>query len=307
MMFSRKAIQALKYYVYGLKYPEGKKNYFYIGKGKGNRVFSHINQKVRRGIKDPKYDIIESLRTEGKTPKIDIIRHGLTEYEALLLESALIDVFGVDQITNKVRGVDSTKYGLMSPKVVEENYKGDVFESAAWKKDYEKEISNKLWNMTLDKLQDTTVIYRKGRRTGSSGVMRLTDREIGSDIKFVLSQAPGIFLYISNPDKKVSIDLMQKIMRQKNSIESELGFQLSWSPSNRRAQYISFHYKGDLTNNSKFSEKEWPRPLKSWGDTFNPTNLVPLHEDLEIMTKFFSEIAPRFEKVMRKYVLKIIK
>ena len=154
----KKIIEKLKRYVYGLRYQIQK--YFYIGKG-GNRVFSHINQKVKRGIIDPKYDVIESLRAQGKQPEIDIIRHGLTEYEALLLESALIDVFGVDQITNKVRGIDASKYGLMTPKIIQEIYKANRFETAAWKKDYEKEIANKLWNMTLDKLRYNTHMHKK--------------------------------------------------------------------------------------------------------------------------------------------------
>lgn len=92
-----------------------------------------------------------------------------------MLESALIDVFGVEQITNKIRGIDDSRYGLMSPQVLQFKYKGKTFETAAWKKDYEKEVANKLWNMTLDKLQDKTLIFKKGRRTGSSGVIRLQD------------------------------------------------------------------------------------------------------------------------------------
>ena len=101
----------------------GGHDYFYIGKGKGNRVFSHVKQTSARGISDPKFDIISKLRSEGG-PEIDIIRHGLTEQEALLLESALIDVLGVDQIANKVKGFNSEKYGLMSPKNIEAQYKG---------------------------------------------------------------------------------------------------------------------------------------------------------------------------------------
>ena len=64
MMLSRKAIQ--------IKYPEGKKNYVTF-KGKGNIL--------RRGIKDPKGDI----SPKDKHPRH--YWHGLTEYEALLLES----------------------------------------------------------------------------------------------------------------------------------------------------------------------------------------------------------------------------
>jgi hypothetical protein len=141
--FSHKTIEALEYYVYGLKDPVSKK-YFYIGKGKGNRVFSHVNQSVRRGMLDPKFDVIDALKALGG-PEIDIIRHGLKENEALLLESALIDTLGVDQLVNKVRGVDSDKFGLMSPVAISQQYRGVPFRSnvkaicfkinRGWKKD----------------------------------------------------------------------------------------------------------------------------------------------------------------------------
>ena len=86
----------MKYYVYGRVSKQ--RNIFILVKVK--QGFSHINQKVKRGIKDPKYDIISNLRDQGG-PEIDIIRHGLNEYEALLL--VLYDAFDVSQITNKVR------------------------------------------------------------------------------------------------------------------------------------------------------------------------------------------------------------
>ena len=63
--FSSNTKKALKSYVYGLRYPCSEKQYFYIGKGTGNRVFSHINQKIKRGVKDPKYDVIQSLQNLG--------------------------------------------------------------------------------------------------------------------------------------------------------------------------------------------------------------------------------------------------
>lgn len=123
--FSPNTIQSIQYYVYGLRIP-GEQRYFYIGKGRGNRVFAHAQQKIRHGIQDPKFDVIQSIKHLGG-PEIDIIRHGLTEDQALLVESALIDVMKVDQITNKVRGHDSEVYGLMSPKNVEAQYCGKPF------------------------------------------------------------------------------------------------------------------------------------------------------------------------------------
>ena len=154
LKFSANTIKSLKYYVYGLKYPNSENDYFYIGKGLGNRVFSHVHQKIKKGIKDPKFDIINSLRNVGG-PEIDIIRHGLNENEALLLEAALIDVFGVNQITNKVKGIDSNKYGIMSIKNIEANYKGKDFTlnisavcfkiNQAWHKDIkEEDLYNKI-------------------------------------------------------------------------------------------------------------------------------------------------------------------
>ena len=161
MKFSRKTIEGIKFYVYGLRYP-GKKQYFYIGKGKGNRVFSHIKQKNRQGIKDPKFDIIESLQEFGG-PEIDIIRHGLEEKDALLLEAALIDVLGVKQIANKVRGIDSDRFGLMSPRDVEANFKGLEFNlkipavcfkiNKKWKKNISEqdlyEVVRKRWYLSV--------------------------------------------------------------------------------------------------------------------------------------------------------------
>ena len=90
--FSSNTVSALQYYVYGLKYPNAERNYFYIGKGKGNRVFSHVNQKIKNGIKDPKYDIIKSLEKSGG-PEIDIIRHGLNEKEAFKSNLYISDFF----------------------------------------------------------------------------------------------------------------------------------------------------------------------------------------------------------------------
>ena len=123
--FSRKTIEAIRYYVYGLK-KSGSRDYFYIGKGKGNRVFSHINQKIKKGILDPKFELIQSLKDQGGV-EIDIIRHGLSEHEALLIESTLIDALGVFQLTNKVRGVDSNQFGLMPPESLDQQYKGLPF------------------------------------------------------------------------------------------------------------------------------------------------------------------------------------
>ena len=128
--FNRNTIDNLKFYVYGLKDPFTNK-YFYIGKGKANRVFSHVNQKIKRGIDDPKYEKIQEIRLQGGKVKIDIIRHGLDERQALLIESCLIDTLGVNQMANKVKGIDHDRFGLMPVNVIKQIYKGKDFKTSA--------------------------------------------------------------------------------------------------------------------------------------------------------------------------------
>ena len=62
--FSANTIKSLKYYVYGLKYPNSENDYFYIGKGLGNRVFSHVHQKIKKGITSGL--IIAKKQTKGR-------------------------------------------------------------------------------------------------------------------------------------------------------------------------------------------------------------------------------------------------
>ena len=148
--FSKRTIEHLKYYVYGLRNPETDK-YFYVGKGKGNRVFSHVNQKIKRGIVDPKFDVLQALSSKGG-PAINIIRHNLTEHQALLLESALIDVLDVSQITNQVRGIDADQFGLMSVKSVDEQYKGLKFRRKIPAVCFK---INKRWHISADELYES--------------------------------------------------------------------------------------------------------------------------------------------------------
>jgi hypothetical protein len=122
--FSKEAIDNLKYYVYKLIDPRDGK-VFYIGKGKGNRVFSHINLSERYESKDEEISDKISLIREIKNDGLDVIavihRHGINdEYTAYQVEAALIDEY--NNLTNIQSGHNSNDYGPINVNQVESIY-----------------------------------------------------------------------------------------------------------------------------------------------------------------------------------------
>lgn len=73
---------------------------FYVGKGRGKRALSHLDEIAE----SEKVHKINELRQLGVTPTIEILKYGLTEGEALQIESAAIELLGLEKLTNCVRG-----------------------------------------------------------------------------------------------------------------------------------------------------------------------------------------------------------
>lgn len=96
----------LGFYVYAYIDPRDK-SVFYVGKGVGSRAIAHLNeesesQKVLR---------ILEIRESGSEPRIDIIARGLRDdREATRVEAALIELIGITNLTNIVRGHQSTDF-----------------------------------------------------------------------------------------------------------------------------------------------------------------------------------------------------
>ena len=122
--FSKEAIDNLKYYVYKLIDPRDGK-VFYIGKGKGNRVFSHINLSERYESKDEEISDKISLIREIKNDGLDVIavihRHGINDEDtAYQVEAALIDEY--NNLTNIQSGHNSNDFGPINVNQVESIY-----------------------------------------------------------------------------------------------------------------------------------------------------------------------------------------
>lgn len=115
--FKRDVCEKLKYYVYA--YYDSKDNGlpFYIGKGKGNRCFQHLYSDSTSG---PKVEKLKEIYLRDEYPTIEILRHGMTESEALIAECLAIDLIGKENLTNIQNGHGSRRFGRHSIDIIKE-------------------------------------------------------------------------------------------------------------------------------------------------------------------------------------------
>ncbi len=137
--FSNEVKEKLKFYVYRLVDPRNGRT-FYVGKGKGDRVFAHIKAKdVSSFYKEnadekdednsdiSKIKMIMDIRNDGLEVIHIIQRWGLEEKEAFEIEQAFIDYFGLDRLGNKVNGHDAER-GMSSANEIEKRLMAEPFE-----------------------------------------------------------------------------------------------------------------------------------------------------------------------------------
>lgn len=121
--FSPIVQENLGWYVYALADPRDGR-LFYIGKGKGNRVFAHAADATGGDAETEKLTLIREILASGNTVETLILRHAIpNEKQAYLVESVLIDfaTMLVDRnmdlrtgLTNIASGHNSEFLGIMS-------------------------------------------------------------------------------------------------------------------------------------------------------------------------------------------------
>jgi hypothetical protein len=97
--------QKLKNYIYALYDPANSSELpFYVGRGVGDRVFSHLKESHN----DEVQEMIKSIRSRGIEPTVKIILHGLSAQQAKAAETVSIAMLGKDNLANKVKGSGSS-------------------------------------------------------------------------------------------------------------------------------------------------------------------------------------------------------
>lgn len=185
MSFDEKTKTALESYVYFLINPRNKE-IFYVGKGVNDRIFDHILMKIDEDRKNLKYQTIEDIRRDGDKVELIIFRHGMTDKEAILVESCLIDFirYTNSNLTNIQSGHNSILKGIMTIDEIKRKYNAEPLE----------EIPNDFLiiniNKTYKRNSDYDDIYQATKDT-----WRLDKRRV-KKIKYVLSEYDGLIVEV---------------------------------------------------------------------------------------------------------------
>jgi hypothetical protein len=163
--FPPEVMEKLRTYVYRLIDPRNGET-FYIGKGKGNRVFAHVQEKVDENDPTTKLRRIRDIHLAGLEVVHVIHRHGMDDATAFEVEAALVDAY--PGITNEVAGVATVEFGAMHADEIIRRYAAEpaVFEhrallisvsrSAAEASLYE--ATRYAWKLRLDKAREAQVV-----------------------------------------------------------------------------------------------------------------------------------------------------
>lgn len=121
--FPPEVADKLHYYVYRLIDPRNGET-FYIGKGKGNRVFAHARGDIETDSLSEKMTRIRSIHIAGFDVAHVIHRHGLSEKSAFEVEAALIDAY--PGITNIMDGHGNSDFGAMHSSEIIKKYSAET-------------------------------------------------------------------------------------------------------------------------------------------------------------------------------------
>lgn len=176
--FSEKTLTAINgFYVYALIDPRSN-DVFYIGKGTGNRVFSHEMESGKTSVVEKeKIRKIQDIEKSGLSVKRIMVNWGLSEQEAFASEASLINLFNFisgNQLSNIVAGhhihegltVENfeLKYGAVPLKIEEIKHNILIIKI---NKLYRKDMSNYeiydavrgMWKVSLESIKSRKIQY----------------------------------------------------------------------------------------------------------------------------------------------------
>jgi len=250
------------YYVYCLVDPRTK-NVFYVGKGRGNRVFAHEKYSEKADWFSLKLDKIREIKKAGFEVKPYIIRHHLSEDDALRLESVLIDLFnyleiGKDKkvlLTNIISGhkENTSEESIMSVEEINKFYCEDLILDDCKEKVMFVNIGKT--SKDLDNVDNPNELWgvTKGNWIDRTGKMQKVDYVAGVSKNIVRC----IFKLKKNQDGLNEVEIYKGDTRRRffveNSKEDDFeGTEIYEKYMNKRLMIM------DGSNKAEFMISQWP-------------------------------------------------
>ena len=189
--FSPTTLERLRYYVYCLLDPRDNK-IFYVGKGKENRVFSHLRGDIENSSENEKVSLIKEIIQEGKQVEHFIIRHDIDEKTAFEIESTIIDLLTFQKfehlstITNIMSGHASWDRGIKTVHEIEALYAAEPLD--------ENDITHKIMIININRTYRPGVDpYEATRKYWRINIIK------AKQVEYVLSEFRGIIRAIYKP------------------------------------------------------------------------------------------------------------
>lgn len=193
--FTPEVIEQLQYYVYRLIDPRNGET-FYVGKGKGNRLFAHVNDALKNyegenlleqdeDDTSAKIKQIREIRSSGLEVIHIVQRYGLSEKEAFEVEAALIDCY--PGLTNIQSGYSSDR-GVNNAELLQRDLSYEKFEEPNDLKYCIIKINN-YW------LTECGDVYETVRKHWKVNLKRI------SKVPYVLASRNGVILEVFEVEK----------------------------------------------------------------------------------------------------------
>ena len=216
---SGEVIDKMKYYVYRLIDPRNGET-FYVGKGKGNRVFNHVKcLEIEKLDKlNDKLQTIYDIKNFGLEVIHVIHRHGMTEDQALEVEAALIDAY--PGVTNIVSGYGSNEFGPMNVMQIINKYSA-----------IEAELSHKVIMITVNKSASERSIYHATRCAWK------LNKNKAEQTDYVLAVKQGIIVEVFKPDRWI-VATVDNFNELSFDSDDRFGFFGEVAENDIRAMYI---------------------------------------------------------------------
>ena len=218
--FPQEVLEVLGCYVYRLIDPRNGET-FYVGRGRGQRVFNHVKGSVGdgdQGAADPKLGRINEIQGMGMDVAHVIHRHGMSESTAREVEAALIDAY--PGLSNRVAGTGRDR-GTRHVKEIIEEYSAEEFV-----------VGEPLILISIGQLWKERGVYGAVR-----GLWRL-DMERAKHRKLVLAHVRGVVRGAFRPRRWLR-GTVENSPLEKGQFPRRIGFEGTTAEPEALARYVS--------------------------------------------------------------------